>query len=114
MNKKTSKLEWAFYTLAFFFLIYLFGKDRLDKYRLKNQGQVTVGIYTGSYVGNRRGTYYSSYTFQVDHDVVKGSYPDSKTHATLNDSLTIIYLPSDPNINAPACDILGIDKVKYP
>jgi hypothetical protein len=74
----------------------LFGKDKYDKYRLKNEGQVTIGTFDGSYIGGH-GTRKVTYSFHVNDSIITGSYTHSDTKACKNGPISIIYYDAPQN-----------------
>jgi hypothetical protein len=72
--------------------IYMFGKDKYEKYQLKNEGQITIGTFngSGSYINNQ-GTRVVTYSFYVKDSLISGSYTHSDTKAIKNGPISVIY-----------------------
>jgi hypothetical protein len=92
-----------------FFMGYLLAMSGCHSTRLKEQGKITRGILTNSELINDVVRYYS---FSVSGITYNGNSKELCDEASVGDSISIIYLPDNPEINAPACYILGNDKVK--
>ena len=103
--------------LAIYGIIVLIGlyygvKGEYNRYLLRRDGIVTTGTLISSVLNVDNVT--MSYTFIVDGKMHSGSCDDHCTNAYISGPISIIYLPSDPDLNEPACEILGTEKAQYP
>jgi hypothetical protein len=88
--------------LVLLILLVIFGDQKLERYKLKTQGIVVKGIVDDTGDESDHSFYY---IFSVDKRVMRGSGNGDQCHPVLNDSISIIYLPTDPSIHDPACEV---------
>ena len=106
MKKKTAiydqcsrikKLNIKFWLIILFivYIVYCSSMRTYENYRLKKEGICTNGIIYER--GSRSGYFYE---FKVEQKYYRGSTTSaSDISKEIGDSIIIIYLPSDPNIN---------------
>jgi hypothetical protein len=87
-------------------------KNEYKKYILRRDGIEAIGTLTFSVAYSDNYTW--GYTFIVNGKEYQGSSADDCSKAIIGGPISVIYLPTDPSDNEPACVILGANKAKYP
>ena len=103
-KKLTTKDQIIVGIICVIILFFLFTPVYCKHHTLKVQGKIAKGfVYTIEW---SRGASLI-YRFTANDTVYIGaSNMNTKSHAIVGDSITIVYDPEDPNNSYPACDIL--------
>ena len=105
MAEKTTKREWMFYAGLIIFVLFMYTRDKYARYRLKTEGKITKGVLIDIKSGYMGRSFYWEYLFKVGEKDIRGGYDGNKIEAHLNDSIFLVYLPSNPHNNAPVIDV---------
>lgn len=78
-------------------MIGTYGQTQYKRYKLKKDGIEVIGIVTGEHDSFLMGAY-SHYEFESDGKFYTGIAPKPE-NINIDDSVSIIFLPSDPDTN---------------
>ena len=93
-----SHLTWVFLALILVYIIFEGGHKTLENYRLKRKGICVKAIVLEKNHVGAKGVIYTHYQY-IAKGVVYQGISSSDDNANIGDSIVIVYLDSDPDIN---------------
>ncbi len=109
MKRKFNLFSVVLFCLVFWF-IYHTGKKSLENRKLANKGVICKGVVLSKKNVGSKGTIRIEYKFEVNKKFYRGTI--SNENWVVGDSIEIIYLLDDPNINRSLLFIKSNYKIK--
>ncbi len=96
-----NKISYFVLSVVILFIIGYYSRESYNKYLLRKEGKASKG-YIYNFYNSNGDALIASYIFYYNGIKYTGGFPVQDADNNFDDSISILFLPNNPNINYPA------------